>query len=866
MNDSTPYSPGLSPSTDGTHAAPLSHATGFHTSDARSTTSNLEFNLPPHDSCLNCFSYHCKSDDENFLRAMEEESDDCRRRLEWILYCIRKAAPGANRSKREQVWHTLVESDDDIWSIWENGDDSSLPTAPTPEVRDDSEFEDWGVITPVISRKIERHSKNHCAPKLTPLLPSPVLVQNTSAHMRLAIVLWKTLLATRRVKYPQNPSSVNCEIPSLIPKWWDMLPKPVKDNLVIDDRSWDRFCMEQQRRGHTCTEDLPEMEMWSTWITVQACIGASIPLNISLDDENCPQCLESQNILDLLDHPYPYPDNVWDSPHIISHYSSWYEVLNLEESLFNQTTLCKVDEWLTDIWLSSDQFDHSDLWKHVGKTLDHSPFRLQVYLHLNENSLEPHWTEIQTAISKISSAESSVDSELDSVGPASWISAVVLFTLAKVYGLGPLTAQRFMEIIKEDRYLLSGVRRGIIGPNVLWGAFGYSAIPVRQRKERKSEKTNQQPCLNDFSLLLLNRVDLMTLTKKLSSLTNLFQFALDNGEGMNLFDSDDEVSLGYVINLIDFKLLTKLQSTIQLAQPVYSHKDNTLNLEHLETVRSLHSVSKDDSFHAYHDNNSNLSATQTASQTLSQNVIEGQTTLSYPHYPLSSTLFDITLHQAPIPNQSGTDYPQSHSRTIESTDLFAVADFNPQENGHGFPFQESRGSAQHIQQIGDLLHRSNYPPPPLALGGQKFGSIPFITETGTSHNTKPPKPPRVDKMRIEIKRQLILMLESKKIPVTRGKLPWRNLFKILQEHKCEFENWPAGTPEPSAQNGIEKALQKEIKSIYTALFDKDHPLRIRRIDGQLGSADRIFISQDPLGSGSGNERSRDELEQGTCDV
>ncbi|THU86978.1 hypothetical protein K435DRAFT_804664 [Dendrothele bispora CBS 962.96] len=159
-------------------------------------------------------------------------------------------------------------------------------------------------------------------------------------------------------------------------------------------------------------------------------------------------------------------------------------------------------------------------------------------------------------------------------------------------------------------------------------------------------------------------------------------------------------------------------------------------------------------------------------------------------------------------------------------------------------------------QIGVSSSASNIPKPPFI----DINWSPPAPEGQTLGNTLPPRPPRVDKMRTEIKKNLIFMLESKKIQVTGGKLPWRNLFKVLQEHKCKFENWPAGTPEPSTQNGIEKAPQDEIKAIYKALVDEERPLRIRRIDGRLGGADRVFISQDPSGSGSGNKRSRDEQE------
>ncbi|THU80644.1 hypothetical protein K435DRAFT_845029, partial [Dendrothele bispora CBS 962.96] len=432
------------PPIDGTHAAPPSHATGFHTSDARSTGSIVESYPAPRNSCPNCSSYHCKSDDANFLRAMEEERDDYRRRLGWIWYCICEASPRAGQSDCERVWRTLVESDE-IWSIWEDGDDLNLPVALIPWVLPyphssyrNPQPGNFNFITPIISRKIELHSKNRCSSKLTPS-PSPV-PRNISVHMRLAIVLWKTLFATRRVKYPRNPSSVNCEVPSLIPKWWGMLRELVEADLVIDNHSWDRFRLEQTCRGHTCTENLPEKEMWSTWITVQTLIGTSIPLDIPLNDKNCPQCLNLQE--------QPFDRAEFVKSHVLGLWYITEYALNLGKSLFNQATLHKVDEWLTDIWSNSnDGFNQSDLRKHVGKTLDQIPFQLKKNLDQNENDLKPHWTETQTAISEISSSESSVCSESDSVEPASWVSAVILFTLAKIYGLGPLIAQEFVDTI-----------------------------------------------------------------------------------------------------------------------------------------------------------------------------------------------------------------------------------------------------------------------------------------------------------------------------------------------------------------------------------------------------------------------------------
>ncbi|THU83549.1 hypothetical protein K435DRAFT_784133 [Dendrothele bispora CBS 962.96] len=133
----------------------------------------------------------------------------------------------------------------------------------------------------------------------------------------------------------------------------------------------------------------------------------------------------------------------------------------------------------------------------------------------------------------------------------------------------------------------------------------------------------------------------------------------------------------------------------------------------------------------------------------------------------------------------------------------------------------------------------------------------FVLETGQCNTSKAPSELRVDEMRVKIKEQFLSMLKSHNID-TGDKLPWRNLLKILQERKCQFENWPEGIPHPHTQNGIEKAPQKEIKALYKALLDKERPLRICRIDRGSGGADLRFILQDPPGSGSNAKRNRDE--------
>ncbi|THU99625.1 hypothetical protein K435DRAFT_794780 [Dendrothele bispora CBS 962.96] len=152
----------------------------------------------------------------------------------------------------------------------------------------------------------------------------------------------------------------------------------------------------------------------------------------------------------------------------------------------------------------------------------------------------------------------------------------------------------------------------------------------------------------------------------------------------------------------------------------------------------------------------------------------------------------------------------------------------------------------------DLLQQ---PPFSVESGGTYTSA--FVVETGQSNTSKAPNGLRVDEMRLKIKEQFLSMLKSCNID-TGDKLPWRNLFKILRERTCQFENWLEDTPQPHTQNGIERAPQREIKALYKALLDRERPLRICRIDGCSGGADLRFILQDPPGSGSGTKRSRDE--------
>ncbi|THU86980.1 hypothetical protein K435DRAFT_357187 [Dendrothele bispora CBS 962.96] len=397
---------------------------------------------------------------------------------------------------------------------------------------------------------------------------------------------------------------------------------------------------------------------------------------------------------------------------------------NLGKIFFNQATLHKVDEWLTDIWSSSsDEFDKSDLRKHVGKPLDHIPGWLEHILKFNEKDLEPHWTETQTAIS-ISRSKWSFSSEPGSVEPASWVSAIILFTLFKIHGLKPLTAERFVDTIKythadfplrktpafsntpPSNLFHEALKRSghtcwserSYGPNSLTNLYfsAYSLlldtsdVPVVGCEEGK-HRTKCTAChakcaFHDLSSVLdeellghplqsllekdkkervkrlitklnyprsqkkldlryappLNQVDLMTLTKKLSSLSNLFQYALDNVQDMGLLNEGGKISLGFTnsanayledkdedeeeedTEALDIEdpeeeedtqasspSMPEPESSAQLPEPVSNHENDTLNFEHLENLaQPFHSVSGDNSSYAYHNNHPNFSATQ----------------------------------------------------------------------------------------------------------------------------------------------------------------------------------------------------------------------------------------------------------------
>ncbi|KAF5364764.1 hypothetical protein D9758_009344 [Tetrapyrgos nigripes] len=106
----------------------------------------------------------------------------------------------------------------------------------------------------------------------------------------------------------------------------------------------------------------------------------------------------------------------------------------------------------------------------------------------------------------------------------------------------------------------------------------------------------------------------------------------------------------------------------------------------------------------------------------------------------------------------------------------------------------------------------------------------FIRETGMFHKSMTSqqfKKPRVDRMRFEIKDNLLSILKSHNID-TGNKLPWRSLPNVPRERGYKLQYWPDGIPRPDTQNGIEKAPASQIIAIYEVLNNRDHPLGICR--------------------------------------
>ncbi|KAK7437512.1 hypothetical protein VKT23_018584 [Stygiomarasmius scandens] len=491
---------GLLPSQGSPNHYSLSNTNGalptlaYNTSDTRARSSSVP-TVTPIDTCNSCSMYCCKNDDKKFLQAMEEGHQDYQRWFEWLWYCIDRAAPKSYRkSERLPVWRSLIDSDD-IWLMWGDEDELSLPEAPEVHQLEPSlgplglGQKDWESATRLISIRTDLHSQGRCS--FAPLPSFLKEIQKMPLQMRLAIILWKSLLACRRVKYPFNPSSLDCEIPYLVPHWWRMIPDSIKEGNAfhINKHSWGEFSDGLKWRGHTCYESHPEKYMWQVWVTIQDILHTMIPIDFPLKCANCEQCIKIQKIpVGRAEPPKPhivllwcllmgsgifqwgvfwipfvnpteYPQGCFSIPSFSTHI---FQKGDLAKNLLHPATLEKVDKWFNSLETREEEEEEEEEEEDgmksdtfFGQALQDIIANSQLLpiwwlegLEENEKSLDPHWTELEITIFNIQNASShSASHPKESFHPASWMCAVILFTVVKSVGFGSLSSYIFNQIL-----------------------------------------------------------------------------------------------------------------------------------------------------------------------------------------------------------------------------------------------------------------------------------------------------------------------------------------------------------------------------------------------------------------------------------
>ncbi|KAK7445726.1 hypothetical protein VKT23_014721 [Stygiomarasmius scandens] len=453
-----------------------------NTSNARSTAALSTHSI---NACDSCFLYCCRNDDRKFLQAMEEGRKICRRRLQWLWYCIEVAAPESEKPERLPVWRLLINSDV-IWLMWGDGDElRDLGLQDAPEVQQSCnrlEEDDLKSVACLLSQRIDHHSQGCCT--LTPLPSFLTEIQKMSVQMRLTIILWKSLLACRRIKYSLNASSLNHEIPYLVPQWWKMIPDTIKegDALQVNEHSWQVFCDRLKQRGHTSHEEHPKKYMWQVWVTVQDVLHNLIYIDIP--SAKCEQCIKIRELsTGRLERVKPHVALLWclvmntdiflnglyfpPFDHPIKHFQGYFVIPSpdthsfqkedLVENLFNPVTLEKVDQWFNSLQAKEKgcgmEYDIllDPFLQHTIATLQPLPASWHELLKKNERDLSPHWTEIEVAISNIqSSSPYSISDPNKPFHPASWLCAVVFFTVVKSFGFGSLSTHIFTRRMQCD--------------------------------------------------------------------------------------------------------------------------------------------------------------------------------------------------------------------------------------------------------------------------------------------------------------------------------------------------------------------------------------------------------------------------------
>jgi hypothetical protein len=125
--------------------------------------------------------------------------------------------------------------------------------------------------------------------------------------------------------------------------------------------------------------------------------------------------------------------------------------IKLTHSILSPASLRKMNEWFNtlgnDIVEDRRVVPTSSLASGRSRWTD----RLQICLKDNEEDLNVHWTETEVAISEVILSSAGPDSIVPP-DPVVWICAVTLFSIAKDYGFGPLTAWLFVHMFSDDNY------------------------------------------------------------------------------------------------------------------------------------------------------------------------------------------------------------------------------------------------------------------------------------------------------------------------------------------------------------------------------------------------------------------------------
>ncbi|KAF5363069.1 hypothetical protein D9758_012599 [Tetrapyrgos nigripes] len=858
-----------------------------------------ESSRQPPEVCENCDSYRCMADEKTLLTRMKASTDVdfndiAGGRLLWLWRCLREAVPWKgvfpeDHNKLEEMWRSLLDMDD-IWLMWDIGDELRVPKPKTCVPRYVKSFRNSAVSS--ISRRLKHHFSGQCG------LDAAATSSEGAYHqfeIRFALILWKSLFACRRTKFRLRPSSIEREIPSLVSKWWDMLPKSVKDELVYfsDTRPeiWNDFCAMLKRRGHACYEDLPDETMWKVLMTMHHLCAIPWPY-LPFHLVNCAGCLKIQS----------QPSGLNLKPHLIPlfcipsqmrcYFSYYYEELDYENSaptsskfwtdkwihsnkrggtkikllpnLLSQTSLQEMDKWLSNL-PSVNIGRKRTLGSFIPKE-DWIPSHWVDLLQDNEDDLSVHWTETEAAVeaatgiaySRYSPAPFTEEEVAEgsttgwSSDPASWLCAVALLSIVKSVGFGPQAAGIFTDVLREEEEEDKSSLQLLL-----------EQAPALQKSEatrafQNSLEKSGHTCWTDLGACGKNSIpDLYA---------SAYYVLIGGSEvpvvGCGQMDPDRDPDMG---PQLDSKCRTcRIQDGLHDLSNALDNPKSTFGLS-IDAKRMISSMNHD----RYQTNRCPL--TQKNLREFSQTLIETGNGLQQQAQSICSSdcANDDAHYWEEVENiicrgymdndsedtdseESSTPPPPNHSGISSQSGSNDVALNGSSTANKLLSFQEDYVEAAPDISLTSRTDLGLIPDQDSDKTTSGNHSIDRREAQSTTKSSKPKNRPSRQEMRDNVKLKLLEMLDSNKIYYGKG-LPWKTLQEIVAEQGFEFVNWPESKGEPvqlTRQDGIQKATGPEISPLYDALNDEERPLQIRR----KNAAERNPSER------AGNKRSRDEQE------